>query len=155
RLLPIALLLALLYFSKPNYWVCAILCFYDPAVRLFRRGSSFWSRFRALVFCAGLALLSIGCIVVKSSFSNATIHNIAAPSNPLANRRTAESTELANRKSQTEKLFGHHVTLWDMLIKRQWIWLSCRSFFGDFGWMKFHLSITYYSIAILTFTGLV
>jgi len=155
RLLPIALLLALLYFSKPNYWVCAILCFYDPAIRLFRRDSSFWSRFRALGFCAGLALLSIGCIFVKSSFSNATIQRIAAPPNPVANHSVAESTELANRKFQTEKLFEHHVTLWNMLIKRQWIWLSCRSFFGDFGWMKFHLSITYYYIAILTFAGLV
>jgi hypothetical protein len=155
RLLPTAVLLALLYFSKPNYWVCAIFCLYDPAIRLFRRNSTFWSRLRVLGFCAGLALLSIGCILVKNSFSSATVQKIAVPANPLAKRGAVESVDLTNRKSQTEKLFAHHVTLWNMLTKRQWLWLSCRSFFGDFGWMKFHLSLTYYYLTILTFVALV
>jgi hypothetical protein len=99
--------------------------------------------------------LSGGCIYLKSSFSHETIQKTIAPANPPMDRSVAESAELAARKLQTEKLFGRHVTVWSMLIKRQWIWLSCRSFFGDFGWMKFHLSLTYYYVAMLTFAALV
>jgi hypothetical protein len=155
RLLPLAILLVLLYFSKPNYWVCAILCLYEPAIRLFRRNSTWWCRWRTLGFCAGLALLSSGCIYLKSSFSHETIQKIMASANPPADRSVAESAELAARKLQTEKLFWRRVTLWNMLINRQWIWLSCRSFFGDFGWMRFHPSLTYYYVAMLAFAALI
>jgi hypothetical protein len=154
RLIPLAILLVLLYFSKPNYWVCAILCLYEPAIRLFRRNSKWPSRWRTLGFCAGMALLSGGCIYLKSSFAHETIQKIMGPANAPIDRSVAESAELAARKLRTEKLFGRHVTLWNMLFKRQWIWLSCRSFFGDFGWMQFHLSLTYYYVAMLTFAAL-
>jgi hypothetical protein len=155
RLFPMAILLVLLYFSKPNYWVCAILCLYEPAIRLFRKNSSWWARFRTLGFCGGLVLLSLGCVFLKNSFSHETIQRVALPVNAPADRSAAESIELSNRKSQTEKLFARHITLWNMLAKRQWIWLSGRSFFGDFGWMKFHLSLTYYYVAISAFAALV
>jgi Predicted membrane protein (DUF2142) len=155
RLLPIAVLLVFLYFSKPNYWVCAILCLYDPAIRLFRKNTSWSSRLRVLIFCAGLLFLSVGCVLLKNSVSHETIRRVPLPASKAADRSTAESIELFNRKSQTEKLFEHHIAIWNMLIKRQWIWLSCRSFFGDFGWMKFHLSLTYYHVAIAAFVALV
>jgi hypothetical protein len=155
RLLPMAVLLILLYFSKPNYWVCALLCFYEPAIRLFRKNSSWSTRLRVLAFCAGLVFLSAGCVLLKNSFSHETIQRVTVSANQPTDQSTAESIELFNRKSQTEKLFEHHITIWNMLTKRQWIWLSCRSFFGDFGWMKFHLSLTYYYVAISAFVALV
>ena len=56
--------------------------------------------------------------------------------------------------AQTKNLYTHHVSLWRLLTERQWIWLSSRSFFGDFGWMNFHLTISYYCIVILVFSAL-
>ena len=47
-----------------------------------------------------------------------------------------------------------HVSLWRLLTERQWIWLSCRSFFADFGWMAFHLTTIYYCIVMLLFGAL-
>jgi hypothetical protein len=155
RLLPIVVLLVPLYFSKPNYWVCAILCFYEPAIRLFRKNSSWSTRLRVLAFCVGLVFLSAGCVLLKNSFSHETIQRVTVPANQPTDQSSAESIELFNRKAQTEKLFEHHITIWNMLTKRQWIWLSSRSFFGDFGWMKFHLSLTYYYVAISVFVALV
>jgi hypothetical protein len=155
RLFPMAILLILLYFSKPNYWVCAILCLYEPAIRLLRKNSGWSSRLRTVGFCVGLALLSVGSVFLKNSFAHETIRRAGLSVSPPADRGAAESIELGKRKTQTEKLFERHISLWNMLTKRQWIWLSCRSFFGDFGWMRFHLSLTYYYFAIGAFAALV
>jgi hypothetical protein len=154
QLIPIFILLALLCFSKPNYWVSAIFCFYEPLVRIFRNKSTVTSRIRASAFCLIILAVSSSCIALKSSFSRATeTHIVEAPAGRPA--LTLDKTpEIITRLSQTNNLYIHHISLWKLLTERQWIWLSCRSFFGDFGWMNFHLTTSYYCIVILLFSAL-
>jgi len=154
QLVPIFILLGLLCFSKPNYWVCSIFCFYEPLVRIFRKTSTFTSRIRASAFCLMILTVASSCIALKSSFSHATeTHLFEAPEAPLGLARD-QTPEVVTRLSQTTNLYMRHVSLWKLLTERQWIWLSCRSFFGDFGWMNYHLTTSYYCIVILLFGGL-
>jgi len=154
QLVPIFILLGLLCFSKPNYWVCSIFCFYEPLVRIFRKTSTFTSRIRASAFCLMILTVASSCIALKSSFSRATeTHLFEAPEAPLG-LALDQTPEVVTRLSQTTNLYMRHVSLWRLLTERQWIWLSCRSFFGDFGWMNYHLTTSYYCIVILLFSGL-
>jgi len=154
QLVPIFILLGLLYFSKPNYWVCSIFCFYEPLVRIFRKTSTFTGRIRASVFCLMILAVASSCIALKSSFSRATeTHIVEAPEARLG-LALDKAPEVVTRLSQTTNLYMRHVSLWRLLTERQWIWLSCRSFFGDFGWMNYHLTTSYYCIVIFLFSGL-
>jgi len=154
QLVPIFVLLGLLCFSKPNYWVVAIFCFYEPLVRIFRKKSTVTSRIRAAACCLIILAVSTSCIALKSSFSRATEAHIVET--PVARPGLAlEETQAATtRLSQTQNLYLRHVSLWKLLTERQWVWLSCRSFLGDFGWMNFHLTTSYYCLVILLFSAL-
>jgi hypothetical protein len=153
-LVPIFILLGLLCFSKPNYWVTAIFCFYEPLVSIFTKKSTVNSRIRASAFCLLILAVSSSCIALKSSFSHATeTHIVEAPA-ARPGSVLDKTPEVMARLSQTGSLYVRHVSLWKLLTERQWIWLSCRSFFGDFGWMNFHLTTSYYCIVILLFSGL-
>jgi hypothetical protein len=153
-LVPIFILLGLLCFSKPNYWVTAIFCFYEPLVSIFRKKSTVNSRIRASAFCLLILAVSSSCIALKSSCSHATeTHIVEAPA-ARPGSVLDKTPEVMARLSQTGSLYVRHVSLWKLLTERQWIWLSCRSFFGDFGWMNFHLTTSYYCIVILLFSGL-
>jgi hypothetical protein len=153
-LVPIFILLGLLCFSKPNYWVAAIFCFYEPLVSIFRKKSTVNSRIRASAFCLIILAVSSSCIALKSSFSHATeTHIVEAPAAPPGSVLD-KTPEVMARLSQTGSLYMRHVSLWKLLTERQWIWLSGRSFFGDFGWMNFHLTTSYYCIVMLLFSAL-
>jgi len=154
QLVPIFILLGLLCFSKPNYWVSAIFCFYEPLVRIFRKKSTVTSRIRASAFCLIVLAVSSSCIALKSSFSHATETRIVEAPEARPGLALDKTAEVMNRLSQTRNLYTHQVSLWNLLTERQWIWLSCRSFFGDFGWMNFHLTTSYYCIVILLFGAL-
>jgi Predicted membrane protein (DUF2142) len=154
QLVPIFVLLGLLCFSKPNYWVVAIFCFYEPLVRIFRKKSTVTSRIRAAACCLIILAVSTSCIALKSSFSRATEAHIVET--PVARPGLAlEETQAATtRLSQTQNLYLRQVSLWKLLTERQWVWLSCRSLLGDFGWMNFHLTTSYYCLVILLFSAL-
>ncbi len=154
QLIPIFLLLGLLCFSKPNYWVSSIFCFYEPLVRIFRKKSTLTSRIRASAFCLMMLAVASSCIALKSSFSRATETHIVQAPEARPGLALDKTPEVMNRLSQTTNLYMRHISLWTLLTERQWIWLSCRSFFGDFGWMNFHLTTSYYCIVILLFSGL-
>ena len=94
------------------------------------------------------------CIALKSSFSRATETHIVEAPEARPGLALDKTPEVMNRLSQTTNLYMRHISLWRLLTERQWIWLSCRSFFGDFGWMNFHLTTSYYCIVILLFSGL-
>jgi len=151
---PLFILLGLLCFSKPNYWVSAIFCFYEPLVRIFRKKSTVASRIRALAFCVIILAVSSSCIALKSSFSRTTATHIVEAPEARPGFTLDKTPEVMTRLSQTRNLYMRHVSLWKLLTERQWIWLSCRSFFGDFGWTNFHLTTSYYCIVILLFSAL-
>ncbi len=151
QLTPIFILLGLLCFSKPNYLITAILCFYEPLVSVLRKKSTVASRTRAFAFCLIILAVSSSCIALKSSFSRATASQIVEAPEARPGLAMDKAPEVMTRLSQTTSLYTRHVSLWKLLTERQWIWLSCRSFFGDFGWMNFHLTTTYYGIAIASF----
>jgi hypothetical protein len=154
QLVPIFILLGLLCFSKPNYWVSAIFCFYEPLVSICRKKSTFTSRIRASVFCLIILAVSSSCIALKSSFSRATETHIFEAPEARPGLALDKTPELTSRLSKTTNLYTRHVSLWKLLTERQWIWLSCRSFFGDFGWMNFHPTTIYYCVVILLFGAL-
>jgi len=154
QLIPIFILLGLLFFSKPNYWVAFIFCFYEPVVRIFIRRSTLTSRIRASAFCLMILAVASSCIALRSSFSRATETHIVQAAEAHPGLALDKTPEVMNRLSQTTNLYMRHISLWRLLTERQWIWLSCRSFFGDFGWMNFHLTTSYYCIVILLFSGL-
>jgi len=149
QLAPILVLLGLLCFSKPNYWVAAIFCFYEPLIRILRKKSTAASRMRALAFSLILLVVLSLCISLKASFAHATETHLVQTSEAQPPRDQAP--DLAARMSQTRSLYLHHVTLWSLLAGHKWVWLSCRSFFGDFGWMNFHLTTSYYCLVIFLF----
>jgi hypothetical protein len=153
-LVPIFLLLGILCFSKSNYYVSAIFCFYEPFVRIFRRKSTAPSRIRASAFCLLILAVASSCLVLKSSFSRATETHLLAAPEADSGRAPDKSSEVITRLSKTSHLYMRHVSLWKLLTERQWIWQSSRSFFGDFGWMRFHLTTNYYYIVILLFSAL-
>ena len=154
QLIPTFILSGLLCFSKPNYWVSFIFCFYEPLVRIFRKKSTLTSRIRAWAFCLMMLAVASSCFALKSSFSRATETHIVQAVEALPGLTLDKTPEIMNRLSQTTNLYMRHISLWRLLTERQWIWLSCRSFFGDFGWMNFHLTTSYYCIVILLFSGL-
>ena len=154
QLVPILVLLGLLCFSKPNYWVVAIFCFYEPLARILRKKSTVPSRFRALAFSLIILAVSSLCIALKSSFSHATETHITEASEAHQTLPLDKAPDLLTRMAQTRNLYTHHVSLWKLLTERKWIWLSSRSFFGDFGWMNYHLTTSYYCIVIFLFSAL-
>ncbi len=154
QLVPVFILLGLLAFSKPNYWVSAIFCFYEPLIRIFRKKSTVISRIRAVAFCLIILAVSSSCIAWKSSFSRATETHIVEAPEARPGLALDKTPAVMTRLSQTQNLYIGHVSLWKLLTERQWIWLSCRSFFGDFGWMNFHLTTSYYCIVMLLFSAL-
>jgi hypothetical protein len=147
-------LVGLLCFSKPNYWVSAIFCFYEPLVSIFRKKSPVTNRIRASAFCLLILAVSWSCIALKSSFSRAAETHIVEASEARPGLALDKTPEIMSRLSQTTTLYTRHLSLWKLLTERQWIWLSCRSFFGEFGWMKFHLTTSYYCVVILLFGAL-
>jgi Predicted membrane protein (DUF2142) len=155
QLVPLFILVGILVFSKPNYWVAAIFCFYEPLVRILRKKSTVISRIRALAFCLIILVVSSLCVALKSSFSHATETHLVQTSEARPGLALDKSLDPLTRMSKTRNLYMHHVSLWNLLIERQWIWLSCRSFLGDFGWMGFHLTASYYCIVILLFGALI
>jgi len=154
RLIPIYILVGILIFSKPNYWVAIIFCFYEPLVPILRAKSTMLNRIRALAFCLTILVASSLCIALKSSFSRATETRIAQTSEPRPGLTPDENRNLQTRMAATRNLYTQHVSLWNLLTQRHWIWLSCRSFFGDFGWMIFHLTTYYYCMVIFLFGAL-
>jgi hypothetical protein len=154
RLVPLFILAGVLIFSKLNYWVAIIFCFYEPLVQILRAKSTMLSRIRALAFCLIILVVSSLCIAMKSSFSRASETRIAQTSEPRPGLAPDENRSLQTRMASTRNLYGQHVSLWNLLTRRQWLWLSCRSFFGDFGWMGFHLTTYYYCMVILLFGAL-
>jgi Predicted membrane protein (DUF2142) len=154
QLVPLFILVGILIFSKPNYWVVAIFCFYEPLVRILRKKSTVISRIRALAFCLIILVVSSLCIAMKSSFARATETHLVQTSEARPGLSLDKNLDPLTRMSKTRNLYLHHVSLWNLLTERQWIWLSCRSFFGDFGWMGFHLTTSYYCIVILLFGAL-
>ena len=154
QLVPIFILVGLLCFSKPNYLVSAIFCFYEPLVSIFRKKSPVTNRIRASAFCLLILAVSWSCIALKSSFSRAAETHIVEASEARPGLALDKTPEIMSRLSQTTTLYTRHLSLWKLLTERQWIWLSCRSFFGDFGWMNFHLTTSYYCVVILLFGAL-
>jgi hypothetical protein len=154
RMVPLFILVGALIFSKLNYWVAILFCFYEPLVRILRAKSTMLSRIRALAFCVIILVVASLFIAMKSSFSRATETRIVQTSELRPGLAPNESRYLQTRMASTRNLYGQHVSLWNLLTRRQWIWLSCRSFFADFGWMNFHLTTYYYSLVILLFSAL-
>ena len=154
QLAPILLFVALLCFSKPNYWVAAIFCFYEPFVRILRKKSTGASRIRAAAFSLILSIFLSLCLALKFSFSHAVEMHIVPATAAQPGLTLDTSPDLLARMGQTTRLYAHHISLWELLIERNWIWLSCRSFFGDFGWMNYHLTTNYYCIVIFLFGAL-
>jgi hypothetical protein len=154
RLVPVFILIGVIIFSKPNYWVAIIFCFYEPLVWILRAKSTTPSRIRALAYCLIILVVSALCITLKSSFSGATETRIAQTTESRPSLAPDQNRELQTRMASTRNLYEQHVSLWNLLTQRQWIWLSCRSFFGDFGWMSFHLTTYYYCIVIVVFGAL-
>jgi hypothetical protein len=154
QLVPILILLGLLCFSKPNYWVTAIFCFYEPLIRILRKKSPAASRIRAMAFSLILLVVTLLCVGSKSYFSHATERHIVQASEMKPRLGLDKTPELRARMSQTTSLYQHHVSFWSLLTARKWIWLSCRSFFGDFGWMNFHLTMSYYCLVVFLFAAL-
>jgi len=112
------------------------------------------SRLVALKPEVRILVVSALCITLKSSFSGATETRIAQTTESRPSLAPDKNRELQTRMASTRNLYEQHVSLWNLLTQRQWIWLSCRSFFGDFGWMSFHLTTYYYCIVIVVFGAL-